>query len=187
MNLNYIIILVFNFALIYAVENPSHISNYSECINGALADNETQCNVLSVIDKYCCYLSTIDKSAKSLCLSLNTKDFHARHSINYNQITYNIYCGYGSTNAEFNSPEESNRLCFKNNPLNYQECYKNSTETNSCCYYRYKGMSGCYWLGISYGGSTINDEIALICSNSYLKLSHFLLILIYFVFYSYFP
>ena len=187
MKLNYIIILVFNLDLIITLDNPLHINQYSECVSGALSNHETECYEFSVIDKYCCYLSPIDKTEKGLCLLLNKNDFNGRNTINYNQTSYNIKCGFGSANARFNTPVGSNYTCFMNNPPSYQECHNNSTEYNSCCYYMYEGISGCYWLGTSYEGSTINNEITLICSNSFLKFSHFVFFLIYNVFYIYLP
>jgi len=155
-----------------ALNSSLFISSYSSCITGALAHNETECNLLNTIDNYCCYLSSFNITEQGFCLSLDQGKYTGMKTVYYNQTNYSIYCGFGSSNALFNSPATTGSTCFKINPKTYEECYLNSTDTNSCCYYRYSGISGCYWLGTNYLGSTDVDGITMICSMNFIKHSY---------------
>jgi hypothetical protein len=155
-----------------ALNSSLFISSFSSCVTGALARNETECNLLNTIDNYCCYLSSFNQTGTGFCLSLDQSKYTGMKTVYYNQTNYSIYCGFGSSNALLNSPATSGNTCFKVNPKTYEECYLNSTDTNSCCYYSYSGISGCYWLGTNYLGSTDVNGITMICSMSFTKHSY---------------
>jgi hypothetical protein len=168
-----LILYLYIIGYINSADSNTETTPSSICVTGTPAVNETQCNLLTTLSEYCCYLSPIDQIGDGFCLKMDKSIFKGSNTINYNQTSYSIYCGYGSINAAFNQPSETDKYCFKINPQTYQECYLNSTAINSCCYYKYKGMSGCYWLGTDYIGSTVNDDITLICSGSRIINKHY--------------
>ena len=162
-----------------ALPSSLYITSYSTCVTGALAHNETECNLLNTIDTYCCYLSALNQTGEGFCLSLAQIKFTGMKTLYYNQTSYSIYCGFGSTNALFNPPVETGNICFRTNPKTYEECYLNSTDTDSCCYYSYSGISGCYWLGTNYIGSTVVHGITLICSMNFTEYSSVLFLFVF--------
>jgi hypothetical protein len=187
----------FNFALIYFLiivylqiyiihAEAVQIEN-SKCIMNSKPKNETECNKFNDKNYYCCFLSPVEANTTNLCYPYQINSYTGQGTINYAQISYNINCGLGSENFSFES--SGVKMCGILNPVEQEECFIHSTNTNSCCYFKHDGITGCYFVGEKFFGKTMVDNLLLSCQGGWIiydrsKYSWFyFIILIFTIFY----
>jgi hypothetical protein len=167
------------FSLIYFISQIQFFSVYSSCVTGATAKNSTQCNKYNDENSYCCYLSPISSQTnESICYQFNITEYNGAASLIYNHLTYSMYCGLGTELAALDYFSDTGSFCGVINPVNIASCSSSSTPTDSCCFYQYDGMTGCYWLGAKFYGRTVYSDMTLICSGNLMKINFYLFLLI---------
>jgi hypothetical protein len=62
-----------------------------------------------------------------------------------------------------------------------KDCDRFSAPTNTCCYFRDGGISGCKWWAENYKGTTSIDGQTFQCSQNFLKLSLILTLLLFII------
>ncbi len=144
----------------------SQNDNSSLCITGEINPrNSIECNRYNTDEYYCCYLTPIEHNNTSLCYKYDVIKYNGEGSINYKQNSYSIYCGLGTKVATLSAQGSLGSPCGIRNPMNEKACNSVSSLSNSCCFYNYEGLTGCYWLGAKYFGSTYYKDLTLTCSS----------------------
>lgn len=144
----------------------------SQCVLGEVANNSSECLRKAVNGTFCCYLTPLeDKYLNSICFPYKVTKYLGNLQIHYNQITYNIDCGLGSTfmDSYWNLTVEDRYMCGVENPKNEKECHDNSTKSNTCCYYEGNGLANCYWLGVKYQARLNSNGYLFSCQSKYLQ------------------
>jgi hypothetical protein len=171
-------LLIYSFPVLLLDGNPN-------CKLDSAPNNANECNKFNDNINYCCFLSPVEnKTANNndnLCYPIEITKYKGQGTINYSRTTYHVNCGIGSENFSLDSSNV--KKCGILNPLKAQQCYDFSTSTNSCCFFNNDGLSGCYYLGVKYFGSTKNENLELSCISNLLRFNYyvmfFLIVLVY--------
>jgi hypothetical protein len=125
-----------------------------QCITGKSENNKENCHSKSTISTYCCFLYTDSNPSQGMCYIQPITSYDGDiTTIVYKDLTYNRNCNH-----------EHDMICGLTNPQTKSDCKKYSTETNSCCFYDYDGISkGCFWYGRKFRGETTQANVVLSC------------------------
>lgn len=160
--------------------------SYSQCVLGEKADNATDCLKKSINGTFCCFLSPLDDdSLDKICYPYGVTEYLGTLQINYNKNTYEIDCGLGSTfmDSYWNLTVEDRYICGVEHPEKKEDCYKGSTDSNSCCFYEGHGLTSCYWLGVKYQATTSKNGWTFSCDSLNVLYGYFWYVFVMFIYF----
>jgi hypothetical protein len=144
--MKYLLVFVF---LIQKVYNLTTCGSY-------LPKDLTSCTPYSTNSTYCCFLqSYLNEAIINTCYPISKQDYYSLKGIfSLNGVDYNIDCGVslGTTCGTIYQP------------ISHVDCGNSSTNTYSCCFYKYKNDTGCVWLDTRSIGSVITEGLEVTCS-----------------------
>jgi hypothetical protein len=148
------------------------ISADTICNSNLTPTTKSDCNKLNTPSEFCCFLRNLDSQNKTSsdgkntnlnkCLPYSHLTFSGVRTITIDKILFSIDCGDSP-----GVPDCGNQ----NSPSNYNDCNRLSIETNSCCYYEYSDITGCYWFGRKMKASTNQNGLSIYCIESFFKTS----------------
>lgn len=111
------------------------------------------------IDTKCCYLVS-DKTSKCDIIEDTTTTITTS-----DDIVYKVHCKLKEP-----SVGEINSACLQTGlpPDSYKDCFKLSTATSSCCYFKYKEQKGCFYVGSRETGEKIWNNMQIMCNAAYI-------------------
>ena len=158
-----------NFYVFFIFINLSYYIK-SDCTLGTFASKASECLKETTNTEYCCFISPLeDASLSSICYPYEKSKYHGNLNINHNKQLYSIDCGIGSTytDTDWDMTLEDRYSCGKNNPNSYKDCSIDSTNDNTCCFYKSDDLKRCYWLGIKYIGKAEKGGYEFVCYSLY--------------------
>lgn len=122
---------------------------------------------------FCCFAQTIALGIfTNMCWPISRSNYlQLDNVINIDGFSYNLDCG-GFTGATCGTITV---------PQSYQDCAQFSTDTNSCCFYKYKNDANCVWLGTPNIGTLSYNGLEVVCVGSFVRINYFV-VLLFFVF-----
>jgi hypothetical protein len=130
---------------------------YSLTTCGSYLPKDLQsCTPYSTNSTFCCFLQSYSSEAIiNTCYPISKEDYYTLNGqMTLNRVVYNIDCGVslGTT-------------CGTTyNPISHVDCGNSSTDTNSCCFYKYKKYTGCVWLDTRSVGHVSVNGLEVTCS-----------------------
>ena len=176
------------------------------CPTGKPASTLSECN-FNENNYHCCLLKT-DEGIGKMCYSIYKNNYTEQATQIYGSNIYKLDCGNSSPASSpinpipisattpsiniqsdptinFQAPSTSSIYygvggsnCGKKNPLNETECNNFSIPSNSCCFYKEMGITGCYWVEKKYSGIYTDSSFKLYCDYFLINPSIFIFILI---------
>jgi hypothetical protein len=132
-----------------------YIYNMTTC-GSYLPKDLSSCTPYSTNSTHCCFLQSYSGDAIiNTCYPIEKQEYYSlKGSMRLNGIDYTIDCGVslGTTCGTIY------------NPKSHVDCGNSSTGSNSCCFYKYKGETGCVWLDTRSIGYVKYNGLELTCS-----------------------
>lgn len=182
------------------------VNTISECID--LSNSDKLCCLLRNSDntpKMCYELDSIDYKGEKIkkygvvtySIDCGSAEPNTNNGSNTNNNTYtndntdtNDNSKDTPTLPDIDTSKESyygigGSTCGNENPKQQSDCSFISTPKNSCCFYSYKEVSGCYWIGTKFNGRYNEGAFDLYCNAEmvvFWKKGIFILFVLYFLF-----
>lgn len=147
--------------------------SFSSYCGSYLPKDSSTCDKFDTADSICCHLQgNFDGAPHSMCYPFKRDIYYSlSRSIELNGYRYKLNCG-----------KKRGTSCGQIvNPQSYKDCSISSSKSNSCCFYRYGSQTNCVWLGASDVGTMKYKDLLVICSESYLKYSFVLTLILLFL------
>jgi hypothetical protein len=138
--------------LVLVVKN---INSLTTC-GSYLPKDLSSCTPYSTNSTYCCFLLNYSSnSIISTCYPISKQDYYSLNGmLTLSGVNYNVDCGdfLGTTCGTIY------------NPISHVDCGNSSTDSNSCCYFKYQNITGCVWLDTRSIGSVTLNGLEVTCS-----------------------
>jgi hypothetical protein len=144
---------------------------YSPCVNGYLANSVEVCSQFNDLNNYCCML-LVPSNSTNICYQLPKTQYKQQSSQMYLGKTYDMQC----LTLSGGKPGST---CPNNNPTQLEDCSKQSTFDNSCCFYSLQGKNNCYWVGQIINGTITYQDLPMECGVEQLKVFTFYTVILY--------
>jgi hypothetical protein len=139
-----------------------------------LPKDTMSCTSSNTPDNYCCLLSAYVNSVMvTSCYPIEKTKYHAiEDEMVLNDIVYSVDCG----------TEMGTNCGSIYDPVSYKDCGKFSMATSACCYWEFKGDTGCVWQGANQAGIVEYNGLKIICSGGFIGLNVIYLLIALFMF-----
>lgn len=158
----------------YTIFNFLFYKIFTSYCGSFLPRHEASCTQFTNNSHICCYLlGAFDGEYHTMCYPFDLETYvRMPRNVRINGYNYQLFCG--------NSMGAS---CGIENPKTYKDCSDYSKKGNSCCFYKYKTVTNCVWLGYGDIGKASYGDLTVICREMKIKLrvfSFFLILLVLF-------
>jgi hypothetical protein len=145
-------------------------NNIFTCPVGVNFTNQGDCFKYSDFNSYCCFIYDGLYPDVGMCLPQKIQ-YMTNKKVDYNGTTYLMKCLMDDVSG-----------CGEMNPTKSSQCKLHSSDTDSCCWFTYQNIAGCFRYGGKFKGKMTEGDVYISCNGNWVRINLFLFFVIFFLF-----